>query len=72
MNHDAKLVIQTGEGYWQGFELNKTVAEVNRWLQYHQKMKLPEEIKHADIIKIYLYNPTKNNIYIDDFSVEIE
>ncbi len=64
LDHDAKLVIQTGEGYWNGFELNKTVTEANRWLQYHQKIKVFDEIKDANLIKIYLYNPTKTNIYI--------
>ncbi len=75
LNHDAKLVIQAdGENinYWNGFDLTNIAVESNRWVNYHQKITVPDEIKQADIVKIYIYNPSKVNIYIDDFSMKIE
>jgi hypothetical protein len=45
---------------------------VGQWVKYSQNITIPERIKQADLIKIYVYNPTKQQLYIDDFKVEFQ
>jgi hypothetical protein len=73
-NDNGKLVIQA-EGdsikyYWNGFELKDQVKKIKSWEDYTYTFKISEDIKNADLIKIYVYNPSAGLIYIDDFRIE--
>lgn len=76
LDHDAKLVVEAkGEGmeyYWNGFSIKDFGNEINTWVNIKKSISIPGSIKQADLIKIYLYNPSKTKIYIDDFKVDIE
>jgi len=75
LNHDSKLVIQaTGEGmqdYWNGLGISSEVKEVNAWSRYTIQVPVPAEIMHADLLKIYVLNQSKEKVYIDDFRISI-
>lgn len=74
LNHNAKLVIQANdsniEKYWNGIELKNEIRNTNKWIKFSKTVIIPEQIKQADIIKVYVYNPSQEIIYIDDFSVK--
>ena len=76
LNHDAKLVLQASgtdfSYYWNGFDLKNEVREKNKWIKYKQTISIPDSIKQADLIKIYVYNPSQEKIFIDDFRIKIE
>ncbi|NLF42774.1 MAG: DUF4843 domain-containing protein, partial [Bacteroidales bacterium] len=76
LKHDAKLVLQTSgtdfSYYWHGFDLKSNVKEENKWIKFNKTISIPDSIKQADLIKIYVYNPSKEKIFIDDFSIKIE
>ena len=76
LNHDAKLIVQA-EGrdfdfFWNGFDIKEEITEVNKWMKFHKNISIPDSIKQADLIKIYIYNPSKEKVFIDDFKVRIE
>lgn len=73
---DAKLVLQASgkefKDYWVGFSLKGDMTETNKWQNYRQTVAIPDSIKNAEVYKVYVYNPTQEKIYIDDFKIEIE
>ncbi|HBZ66185.1 MAG TPA: DUF4843 domain-containing protein [Bacteroidales bacterium] len=73
LNHDAKLVIQaSGQGfhdYWNGYDIKSIVKDINVWARYNISISVPDSIKQADLIKIYVLNQSKEKIYIDDFKI---
>jgi len=76
IKHDAKLVLQASgkdfSYYWNGFDLKNEVKEENKWIMFNKTITIPDSIKQADLIKIYVYNPSKEKIFIDDFRIKIE
>ena len=72
----AKLVVQAeGENidyYWQGYPLGDTNTETNKWLHFHKTLEIPEQIKQADLLKIYVYNPSEIIVYVDDIRIKFE
>jgi len=75
-NHDAKLILQASgtdfSYYWNGFDLKNEAKEENKWIMFNKTITIPDSIKQADLIKIYVYNPSKEKIFIDDFRIKIE
>ncbi len=60
------------EYYWNGFELKEQVRKANSWEDYHLTFDIPDNIKQADLIKIYVYNPLIETVFVDDFRIEFE
>jgi hypothetical protein len=73
---DSKLVIQaTGEemeNYWNGVALSGDKNFANRWHEFNYTMDIPLEIKETGVLKIYVYNPTSDTIFVDDFMITFE
>jgi hypothetical protein len=71
LKQDAQLVLQASgsdfKHYWNGYFLKEEVSEENKWIKYRKTITIPDSIKQADLIKIYVYNPSEEKIYIDDF-----
>ncbi|MBN1951725.1 MAG: hypothetical protein JW801_11015 [Bacteroidales bacterium] len=76
LNHDAQLVIQASgsdfNNYWCRYDIKEKVKKEDKWLKYNMLVDIPDSIKQADLLKIYVYNPSKEKIYIDDFRIEFE
>ncbi len=74
LDHDSKLVIQADgkdfRHFWYGESLKDQVTEINVWQLYSTSFIVPDSIYNADLLKIYVYNPSATKIYIDDFSIK--
>jgi hypothetical protein len=73
LNHEAELVIEAvGENFpyfVKGFKLKELISEIKVWKKYNRSISIPESIKTADLVKIYLHNTSRETIYIDDFKI---
>ena len=76
LNHEAQLVLEANgkdfNYYWNGFHFKSDIKNINTWEVYNKSIIIPDSIKNADLIKIYIYNPSNEKIYIDDFLINIE
>lgn len=76
INHEAKLVFQANgeniKSYGQDFDLKRQVNKINTWSDYNMEFIIPDSIKEADLIKIYVYNTSTEIIYVDDFEIEFK
>ena len=73
LNQDAKLSIEIS-GINTDFKLDgiliKDLAKTSKkWNEIKYLYSLPINFYKGDLIKIYIYNPTNSNIYIDDFKI---
>ena len=73
---ECNLVISmesNGEQYfWQGFNLSKYVKSKGSWWLASNNLVIDRlAIRKKSVIKIYIWNNKKNEIYIDDFKVEL-
>ena len=75
-NLDTKLAFEASgkefDYFWEGYDIKENLTEINTWELYRKQIPIPDSIKHADLIKIYIYNPSKEIIYVDDFKITIE
>lgn len=74
--HDAKVVIQAQgknmQEYWNGILLTDYIQDTEEWEDFNYILRIPDNVKQAELIKIYVFNPSNNIILIDDFKVEFE
>jgi 4-amino-4-deoxy-L-arabinose transferase-like glycosyltransferase len=73
---ECNLVVSiesNGEQYfWQGFNLSKYVKSKGSWWLASNNLVIDKSaIRKNSMIKIYIWNNKKNEIYIDDFKVEL-
>ncbi len=73
---ECNLVISmesNGEQYfWQGFNLSKYVKSKGSWWTASSNLVIERSaIKENSLMKIYVWNNKKNEIYIDDFKVKL-
>ena len=73
---ECNLVISIeskGEQYfWQGFDLSKYVKSKGSWWLASNNLVIDRStIRKNSTFKIYIWNNKKNEIYIDDFKVEL-
>jgi hypothetical protein len=72
--HSAKVVMEAYgafDQYWHGEDINLGEESINRWQLCRKAFMIPDSIKNADLIKIYVYNPSPVRVYIDDFRIRI-
>ncbi len=74
--HDGTFVIQIlGDKtahFWKGNSIHDQVKKTQAWEDYQITFSIPDSLKKADIIKLYLYNTSKETILLDDFKVDFE
>ncbi len=74
LRHQASIVIEaSGENikpYWKSFSLKPFLKTTKKWEKVMTSFSLPEEVKKADRIKIYVFNPGIGEVMIDDFGIE--
>jgi predicted dithiol-disulfide oxidoreductase (DUF899 family) len=71
---DAKLVIQAKgdkmEEYWYGELLSNHVHQTHSWEDFQLNFQIPDKIKQADLVKIYVFNVSNKTVLLDDFKIE--
>ena len=76
INPDIKLVIELSgkkiEYQWNGVSIKNLTKIKQVWGHIHYVFPLNKSFYQGDLIKIYLYNPTQNLAYVDDFRVEFK
>jgi hypothetical protein len=73
-DHDTKVVMEAfGEfdHHWQGADIKSETKEIDQWKFYRKRFAIPDSIKNADLIKVYVYNPSQVMVYVDDFRISI-
>ncbi len=73
---EASLVIsienETGSYIYETTGINKHISSYSNWWEVNLNTFVKKyKLQTGSKIKIYLYNPDQNTIYIDDFSVSI-
>ena len=72
----AKLVVEARgldfKPYYNDMDLKNQKREAEAWVDYQYSIPVPDSIKNAYQLKIYVYNPSQERIYIDDFGVNFE
>ena len=75
-NPTGALVIQAkGEkfnSFSQSYSLKGKVNQAGKWQNFNKTFIIPDSIKDADLIKIYLFNPSNEIIYLDDFKIDFK
>lgn len=73
---EAKLVVEARgldfKPYWHGIDLKNQERESEVWLDYRYSISVPDSIKNAYELKAYVFNPSQERIYVDDFAVRFE
>ena len=72
---DALLVVEAQgddfEPYWTGYQLNDPENLTNTWVKFTKSITIPEKIKGAKVLKVYVFNPTKHLLFVDDFKIQL-
>ena len=72
--HNAKVVMEAYgafDHYWHGEDIIKDEKGINQWQLCRKAFMIPDSIKNANLMKIYVYNPSSVRVYIDDFRIGI-
>ncbi|MCD6113055.1 MAG: hypothetical protein J7J86_07285 [Bacteroidales bacterium] len=55
---------------WKGVPISDKLINLNKWQNIELTLN-NNELKQGDIIKSYIWNKGKNNLYVDDFEIKI-
>lgn len=76
INKDAKLAIEAQgneiKHFWIGINLDDQIKVSNKWCDFKYKFIVPQEIKNAGVIKVYVYNKSDKIVYADDIKIDFE
>ena len=56
--------------FWAGNPIQDKVKEYSKWVKITESFKLPPNIEPKSILKLYVWNNSKEEILLDDFKVE--
>ncbi len=56
--------------FWAGHPMQDKVKEYNKWIKITESFKLPPNIDTKSVLKLYVWNNSKEEILLDDFKVE--
>jgi hypothetical protein len=54
---------------WEGRPLKGKVKEFNKWVQINEKFTLPPTAEPDNTITLYVWNPSKEEVLIDDLRI---
>jgi len=55
--------------FWAGNPLKERVKEYNKWVKITETFKIPANINPKYFVSIYVWNNSKEEILLDDFSI---
>ncbi len=56
--------------FWAGNPADEKVNEYNKWVHISESFKIPAGLDPKSIMKLYVWNTSKEEILLDDFKVE--
>jgi hypothetical protein len=75
-NPDAKLIVELSgkniEYRCNEFLIKDLSQNLNSWERIKKQFQLPANFYNGDLIKIYVYNPTIDLLFLDDFKILFE
>jgi hypothetical protein len=73
LDHDAKLTFvcsgQGKENHLVEIPISNFEKAPKDWQTINYSMKLPSDFYNREIVKVFIYNPSKSLIYLDDFKL---
>jgi hypothetical protein len=69
------ISVETPQGksaYWDGPSLRSKAKELNKWIEVKESFKLPADTDKNNVLKLYVWNKSKEEILLDDFKVEFK
>lgn len=73
---NIKLVIEVSEKNrtenWFGKSINELATNKNGWQNVNFNYQLPQAFNQSDLIKVYIYNPDFEQIFIDNFKISFK
>ncbi|MCK9616974.1 MAG: hypothetical protein M0R21_03975 [Lentimicrobiaceae bacterium] len=66
INNNGKSVL------WLANSFKDVVKNEKEWTEFKSSFKLPPTLKPEDLVKIYVWNNKKLNLFIDDINIEFE
>lgn len=75
-NEKMNLVVEARgdsiEYFWEGKALESLNDEIQNWSDIQYDFKIPQLFEKAEVIKVYVHNPTDDPIYLDDLSIQFK
>ena len=75
-NGDCTIVVsidnESGNLYWQGYPLSSFANDATDWFQVALDLNFPFDHLKNSTIKLYIWNPNKSAIFIDDAHLKIK
>lgn len=72
-NHEAKLmfVVIDKEGKQESAEvrINDLTNTVDAWSEVSHTFTLPQQFYNGDLVKVFVHNPYRTAIYLDDMDM---
>ncbi|MEO6167958.1 MAG: hypothetical protein ABIO46_00645, partial [Chitinophagales bacterium] len=66
----ASLTHNGVDYFWQSFDVDNMLRNNKTWENVSFKLLIPAAKDTADVLKIYIWNPHKTGIYVDDLLIE--
>lgn len=75
-NPASSLVVEINNNgqqiFWKNADFKTTVSKTKDWTEIKASFDLPTNLNPKDELKIYVWNPKKQELYVDDFNISFE
>jgi len=76
INSDSKIIIESIKNseyhHTTYIDFNDQITKKKVWQKFSTTFLLPDSMRNADAIKIFIYNPTIDKKYVDDFQIRFQ
>jgi len=56
--------------YWTSSPVEAKLTETNKWIRISETFKLPANLDATNVLKLYVWNNSKEEMLLDDFKVD--
>ncbi|MBW6489625.1 MAG: hypothetical protein K0B15_00390 [Lentimicrobium sp.] len=60
----------SGTDFYRSYPISEFLPVAGKWEKVRTSFTLPDSLKPADQLKVYIWNRKKNEVLVDDFSLE--
>ncbi len=76
ISQKSQLILETLKDdkkvLWTNISLNSPELPTGKWVLFEANFAFNEKVKNSDLLKLYVWNPGQEVIYIDDFTVHFD